>query len=341
MSLLKMLTLNFRSTLSRQSLNTSLVTEGWGFSRTSRITSPSQLMNLTAGLLPEQLKKLQNKLYYVEKKATPSFWGEQMMHGSDIQFSANYPRPRCALKACSPTCCRPRRVIPQGTEGKNNKTSVIPSHAGRFGRDLFIAWLQSRLFWQPGLSTLPSGWQWGKALLQTGPKPQSKPLNTRKSLTYSRDSSYYFTKFQFVQDSSLSCSIQTNHEDPHFFFAKEAFEEVCENISHGWDMFSLASEVWRRETTASLVSYQRCALSRAQPQEPQAIQTPRDTPTRAQGLFPTWSFQHVLLFSLFSCAFLEEETPSTAWIPSHSNSFLPPEPWGSALWTQSEHNCFH
>lgn len=157
------------------------------------------------------------------------------MHGSDIQFSANYPRSRCALKACSPTCCGPQRVIPQGTEGKNNKTSVIPSHAGRFGRDLFIAWLQPHLFWQSGLSTwsLTSGRQQGKALLQTGPKPQSKPLNTRKSLTYSRDSSYYFTKFQFVQDSSLSCSIQTNHEDPHFFFAKEAFEEVCENISHG------------------------------------------------------------------------------------------------------------
>lgn len=66
MSLLKML--NFRSTLSRQSLSASLVTEGWGFSRTSRTTSPSQLMNLTAGLLPEQLKNAERTILCQKKK---------------------------------------------------------------------------------------------------------------------------------------------------------------------------------------------------------------------------------------------------------------------------------
>lgn len=55
------------------------------------------------------------------------------------------------------------------------------------------------LFWQT------------RHLNQLTPKSQSHQSEKRKALTYSRNSSYYFTKFKFVQNSCLSCSIQANH----------------------------------------------------------------------------------------------------------------------------------
>lgn len=49
------------------------------------------------------------------------------------------------------------------------------------------------------------------------------------------DCSDYLSKFQFVQDSGLSSSIQAHHQNSHLFFSKEILKEACKHVPHdGW-----------------------------------------------------------------------------------------------------------
>lgn len=48
-------------------------------------------------------------------------------------------------------------------------------------------------------------------------------------LTNGGDGGNNFSKFELVQDGRLPSSVQSNHQDPHFFLAKQAFEQRSES----------------------------------------------------------------------------------------------------------------
>jgi hypothetical protein len=53
------------------------------------------------------------------------------------------------------------------------------------------------------------------------------------SRTNSWDGRDDFTKFQFVEDGGFTSGVQSYHQYSHLFLAEEAFEEICEHITHG------------------------------------------------------------------------------------------------------------
>lgn len=48
----------------------------------------------------------------------------------------------------------------------------------------------------------------------------------RGGLTDGRDRGNNFSQFELVQDGGLSSSIQSDHQDPHFFLAKQALKSA-------------------------------------------------------------------------------------------------------------------
>merc|ERR1719274_355365 len=58
-------------------------------------------------------------------------------------------------------------------------------------------------------------------------------LNSLDVETNGRNGSDNFTQFKLVQDSGLSCGIQTHHKDSHLFLPKHSFPYSTEVKSHG------------------------------------------------------------------------------------------------------------
>ena len=48
-------------------------------------------------------------------------------------------------------------------------------------------------------------------------------------------------KFELVEDSGFTGSVQPHHQDPHLFLAEEAFEQGGEHVTHGETILSTHS----------------------------------------------------------------------------------------------------
>ena len=112
-------------------------------------------------------------------------------------------------------CCRPRRWGPE-CSGSNVSTGVgfCPDHPR------------------------PRQWNWCSCIQQSPHwtlKDQiERSLTTSFNylLTDGRNGCNDLSQLQLVKDCGFTSCIQSNHENSHLFFAKEAFEEGGEHVTH-------------------------------------------------------------------------------------------------------------
>ena len=80
---------------------------------------------------------------------------------------------------------------------------------------------------------------------------QRDMLLTQHYFTYRGNRRHNLSQFELVQNSRLSSSIQTHHEDPHLLLPKQALEEIRNTQTHcGWWWTLLGqSENWQNKSS--------------------------------------------------------------------------------------------